>query len=108
MRKWYIVILVMLVAPIAAVAYVDKHNHNISVKFLKTTPGELRSDVVRRMGKPTVVSHHCENDDFWDVSVAHGNCVEELRYTAIVLPLYWTIGFDESGRAVTKAEDNSP
>jgi hypothetical protein len=109
MRRRYVVILVMLMAPIAAVAYVVKHNHTIQVEFFRTSPGELRSDVVRRMGKPTAVSRRCENDDSWlGASVANGNCVEELRYAAIGLPEYYTIGFDKAGRAVTKYDYVSP
>ena len=109
MRKRTLVRLIAFLVPIVGGIYLVRRNDALKSGFDQITLGELRSNVVRRLGVPSSSSVHCQNEVLWlNRTVEKLQCVEELRYDALILPKYWTIGFSKDDRAITKYEYVSP
>jgi hypothetical protein len=103
------IVLISLVVLAVAIAYVVRRNTVLQTGFDQVTKGESRADVVRRMGSPSSERDGCQDAATWlGEPAATAVCKKELRYEAIVLPKYWTVGFDAEDRAIAKYEYVSP
>lgn len=109
MTKRMMLLLLTILLLVAGSVFIAMRNAALGSGFDRTIRGELRSDVIRRLGKPTVSYSNCSEEVVWlDERVASGICAREVRYDAVLLPKYWTIGFDKAGRVVAKYEHVSP
>lgn len=100
---------ILLSIAIGVGSYIGYRNVALEQGFDSVTPGELRRDIIRRLGKPSSVDTSCQDEVTWlDQQVDKSKCIQEIRYDAILLPKYWTIGFDKNKRAVAKYNYVSP
>lgn len=81
-----------------------------SEKFESIEKGALKEDVVAALGEPDVI-RACADSLYWGgdesrLGPNHGQCVEEYYYSS--MPGGWSIGFSNSGQAVSKYVHISP
>lgn len=94
---------------IAFGVYVVKRNSFLSEGFDAVAPGASREQVLSLMGRPDVESSHCQGAGSWlGKPGTEKECASEYRYDAVILPQYYTVGFDGGGRAVAKYAHVSP
>jgi hypothetical protein len=90
-------------------AYVARRNAAMGSGFDQIKKGELAERVLQRLGEPSSERGGCQDALTWlDQPVTGEVCVKELRYEALILPKYWTVGFDANDRAIAKYEYVSP
>jgi hypothetical protein len=101
--------MLFVVVVIGCFAYTTYRNSSIERKFGLVAEGMSREEVVRLMGAPDNVRSGCRDAPTWlERPVPDKVCSEELRYNALLLPEFWTIGFDATGRAIAKYGYVSP
>lgn len=72
-------------------------------------PGMTRVEVERLMGAPDAEATSCLDTPTWlGAAVSATGCAHELRYYQNILPVFWTVGFDETGLVIAKYEYVSP
>lgn len=109
MKLVIVVAFIVLITGATFVGYASMRNGKLGREFDRTIKGETRESVIQRMGTPSYSNQPCQNTDTWvDQSIRNSRCATEIVYTAAMLPEYWTIGFDQYGRAVTKYAYVSP
>jgi hypothetical protein len=89
--------------------YITQRNVTLSRGFTSVTQGSTREQVISLMGEPNIKLEGCQDAVTWlERPVVGKKCSSQYRYDAKLLPKYWTVGFDEKGRAIAKYEYVSP
>jgi hypothetical protein len=85
---------------LAVSAYDDR---SLGRNFRAVPEGASRDEVIALMGAPDRVRAGCRDLPTWmNRPSASTVCAEELEYDAKLKPAFWTVGFDEEGRAIAK------
>jgi len=71
--------------------------------------GMTQADVVELLGVPDKERAHCRDGPTWLGEPQHGKvCAVEFQYNAFLMPKFWTVGFDASGKVIAKYNYVSP
>lgn len=99
----------IVVALIGSVLLVALKNHVSAIAFQSVSKGMGKSEVLSIMGRPDAESTACMNPAMWlDEPADNQECVRELQYNALLVPEFWTVGFDAHDRTITKYHFISP
>jgi hypothetical protein len=78
-------------------------------RFRALSEGATTAEVISSMGEPDSVGPGCRDAPTWlNRPVLGAMCSQEFRYEAKLRPGFWTVGFDEQGRAIAKYAYVSP
>ena len=112
MSKKHVMLGLAALIAAAAVAYADRvprTNGAMRRGFGRIAEGMTRDEVSALMGTPDSQSTECRDSPTWlDRPVVGKTCALEYRYDAWFGPIFWTIGFDDSGTAMAKYAYVSP
>jgi hypothetical protein len=81
-------------------AYGDR---SLDRRFRALSEGATTAEVISSLGEPDAVRSGCLDAPTWlNRPVLDAQCAQEFRYEARLRPAFWTVGFDERGRAIAK------
>lgn len=96
----------MLVAVVAVlgayVAYLAQADRSFEAQFRGVAEGATRAQVIARLGTPDAVRESCRDLPTWMNRPVLATCAEELEFHAGLKGVFWTIGFDADGKAISK------
>ncbi len=93
----------------AYLAWVALGDRRLDRRFRALSEGATTAEVISSMGEPDSVAPACRDAPTWlNRPVLDATCSQEFRYEAKLKPGFWTVGFDERGRAIAKYAYVSP
>ncbi len=99
----------VVVIVIGPVLFVALKNHSSAIAFQSVSKGMGKAEVLSIMGSPDAESTVCMNAAIWlDEPIENQECTREVRYNALLMPEFWTVGFDGRDRAILKYHFISP
>jgi len=97
---------VVVIGPVLLVAL---KNHSSAIAFQSVSKGMGKAEVLSIMGSPDAESTVCMNAAIWlDEPIDNQECTREVRYSALLMPEFRTVGFDARDRAILKYHFISP
>ena len=96
----FLVIIVVLTFFVLSVIRMKKYERGYS----RLRSGDSQQTVIELFGTPSEVKQ-CADNIWWDKQVLkhnNGECKEEYLYSAPAMIEFWTIGFDENKKVISK------
>ena len=100
MKRFLVVLIAAIVLAGLAGGYAKRRNALYATAFQHVQQGQPSDDVQKQMGRPTAILSVVQ-DLWWGeqyVGPNDGRCVKEWRYTGLLSPGAWVIGFDRNDR----------
>jgi hypothetical protein len=107
MRRLFISASVAVLLILVWFGWKEHRNYRLNSEFEKVSIGTSKFEVARSLGKPDKIEP-C-NESFGGPPAT--NCAEEFLYGnsfAPIVPEYWSVSFDKSGRVIAKNIYSSP
>jgi hypothetical protein len=86
----------------AYVGFLALADRTLDRGFRRVPEGAAREQVIALLGPPHAVRTGCRDLPTWMNRPVTAVCAEELEYSARLRAVFWTVGFDEQGRAIAK------
>jgi len=109
MRRTGLVVCAVIVVAIAYGGYLLYEDSARDKAFNAVSAGMTESAVEAALGPPHERRRGCRDTPSWmGAPVAPTECAVEFVYYAHFGPIFWTVGFDRNGQAISKAAYVSP
>lgn len=103
------IIALAIIILILLTTWIVINNEAQGENFRKVAKGMSEQEILSIYGKPTIRRTGCRDTPTWEGSpIVETKCSFEMQYNALILPKFWTVGFDANGNVISKYEYISP